>query len=411
MRKHKGSKKHFSLRQRNYIEVAILRHESVNKIATDLGFSRQSIYREIKTNSYLKKRKSNDIETFRVFKNKPTPTCPKLMRFPFVCNTCKKKQGCSIVKRYYHADYAHDFARRTLKNTRKGTRLTHEERRALDHFLIPLMQKGQSLHHIYVSNPGHFKVTQRTLRNLINRGELTIRNYHLPMTIRFAPKKKYRPVKPHARLPEVLLNRTYDDFLDQYTENMHFVQVDSVIGKQQDKMTILTIFFPKFSFMFGYLCHPKGAESVNMHLANLREKLGHELWQKAFPVIVSDRGFEFNRLHLLETDMDPATGEVKELTKTFFANPYASHQRAEIESNHRLIRRFIPKGKSFEFLTQEKLDLMFSHINSLIRENQGNKTAYELALSYFGQNFLDQINIKYIEPENVVLKPHLFDTK
>ncbi|HZJ89433.1 MAG TPA: IS30 family transposase, partial [Bacilli bacterium] len=106
--------------------------------------------------------------------------------------------------------------------------------------------------------------------------------------------------------------------------------------------------------------------------------------------------------------VDTETGEVKELTKTFYADPYPSHQRAKIESNHRLIRRFIPKGKSFENLTQEMLDLMFSHINSLIRENQGNKTAYELALNFFGQDFLDLLNIKYIKPENVVLKPDLF---
>ena len=208
MRKHKGSKKHFSLRQRNYLEVAILRHESVIKIANYLGFSRQSIYREIKINSYIKNRKYHDLETAKIFNNKLTPTCPKLMRFPFVCNTCEKKQSCSMAKRYYHADYADDYARRKLRNKRKGTRLTHEQRRELDHFLLPLMQKGQSLHHIYVSNPCRFTVTERTLRNLINRGELSIRNYHLPMTVRFAPKKKYRPQKPHVRLPEVLLNRT-----------------------------------------------------------------------------------------------------------------------------------------------------------------------------------------------------------
>ncbi len=411
MRKHKGSRKHFSLRQRNYLEVAIIRHESVNKIANDLGFSRQSIYREVKTNSYVKKRAADSLEITKIFKNKPSPPCSKLSRFPFVCNACKHKQGCSVLKRYYHADHAHEHARRTLRNRRTGTRLTHEQRRELDHFLLPLMQNGQSLHHIYVSNPGYFKVTQRTIRNLINRGELSIRNYHLPMTVRFSPKKKYLPEKPHVRLPEVLLYRTYEDFIDIYEQNMHFVQVDSVIGKQRDKKAILTIFFPKFSFMFGFICNPKGVDSVNTNLTNLREKLGYELWKKAFPIIVSDRGAEFNQLHLLETAVEQETGEIIELTKTFFADPYASHQRAEIESNHRLIRRVIPKGKTFENLTQNDLDLMFSHINSLIREKQGDKTAYELTKACFGQHFLNLLNISYVQPQNVVLKPHILNNK
>ena len=52
---------------------------------------------------------------------------------------------------------------------------------------------------------------------------------------------------------------------------------------------------------------------------------------------------------------------------------------------------------------------MFSHINGLIREKQGNRTGYELAKEYLGQDFLDAINIKYIAPDEVILKPHLFD--
>ncbi len=405
MKKHKGSNKHFSLRQRNYIEVAINNRQGVTEIARFLGFSRQSIYREVKTNSFIKKGR------LKQFKNKGELFCESLLKFPFVCNVCKERRSCPYLHCYYNAEVAHERSRKVLKESRRGTRLTHEELHALDLFLLPRMQKGQSLHHIYVSNPGYFKVTQRTLRNLINRGELIIRNYHLPMTVRFSPKKIYQRNRSRSRIPEVLLGRTYEDFLDTYKEGMHYVQVDSVIGKQRDKKAILTVFFPKFSFMFGFLCSNRGFESVNQHLLDLRAKLGYVLRQKAFPIIVSDRGTEFDRIHLLESAVDPTTGEVKQFAKTFFADPYASHQRAEIESNHRLIRRVIPKGKTFDNLTQDNLDLMFSNINALIREKQGNKTAYELTRDYFGQEFLDLINVHHVEPENVVLKPHLFDNK
>ncbi|NLB48964.1 MAG: hypothetical protein GX813_03910 [Erysipelotrichia bacterium] len=53
---------------------------------------------------------------------------------------------------------------------------------------------------------------------------------------------------------------------------------------------------------------------------------------------------------------------------------------------------------------------MFSHINGLIRAKQNNKTGYELAKAYLGESFLTAMNIRYIPPEDVTLKPSLFNT-
>ena len=93
----------------------------------------------------------------------------------------------------------------------------------------------------------------------------------------------------------------------------------------------------------------------------------------------------------------------------FYADPYTSNQRAELESNHRFIRRLLPKKTSFEFLTQEHLDLLFSHINGMIRPNQNNKTGYELAKAYLGLEFLNAINISYVAPNDVMFNPRLFN--
>ncbi len=400
MQKQSGSRKHLTMRQRNYIEVSILQGRSIMQMARYLRFSRQSIYHELHGNAYIKR------TTKHLGMADAEPICVRLTKYPFVCNVCPYKQTCRRVKRYYHADVAHSLAKHRLVDRRKGTRLSKGQLLAIDETLTPLIKKGQSLHHIYKTNPGTFPVCERTLRNLINRQVLTVRNIDLPYTVRFKVKKVYKPPQPlQTRMPEVLLGRTYEDFSDTITFGDHYVQLDSVIGKQTDTTAILTIFFPTLSFMFGFLCRPRGWLSVNNHLLQLRTKLGPALWHKAFPVLLCDRGSEFDRLYLLEHDL--IAGNTTQLSKVFYADAYNASQRAAIESNHRLIRRIIPKGRSINDLHQWDLDLIFSHINGLVRKQQANKTGYELAKASFGEAFLQAINISYIAPHDVNLKPDL----
>ena len=91
----------------------------------------------------------------------------------------------------------------------------------------------------------------------------------------------------------------------------------------------------------------------------------------------------------------------------FFTNPYRSTDKASCERNHEFIRYVIPKGKSLDFLTQEKVELLFSHINSYVRESNKNKTPYDLMVERFGKEFMDIIGIKRIKPSDVCLKPSL----
>lgn len=401
MQKKKDSRKHFTFRQRLYIEVGLIRGTSIQEMANHLRFSRQSIYREIINNSFLKQtRQLNIIRT--------DVTCEQLLKYPFVCNECKKKQYCTKVKRYYHAEQAHEKATLRLSKSRSGTRLTKGEILVLEEALEKGLNNGLSLHHIMTANKEKFTLCERSVRNLINRGELKFRNIDLPMTVRFNKPIKQYNYRKNTHMPEVLLGRTYADFRDYVSYGNHYAQIDSVIGKQSDKKTIITIMFPTISFIFGFLSTEKGWLSVNNGLLDIASKLGLPLFSKVFPVILSDRGIEFNRLYLLENFVDD-NGLVDEVTKVFYCDPYTSNQRAELESNHRLIRRILPKKTSFEFLTQEHLDLMFSHINGLIRPNQNDKTGYELAKAYLGLDFLNAINISYVAPNDVILNRSLFN--
>ena len=52
----------------------------------------------------------------------------------------------------------------------------------------------------------------------------------------------------------------------------------------------------------------------------------------------------------------------------FFANPYASYERGSIDNLNGLIRQYIPKGKGFETIEQNELDLIENKLNNRPRK-------------------------------------------
>ena len=78
---------------------------------------------------------------------------------------------------------------------------------------------------------------------------------------------------------------------------------------------------------------------------------------------MTDNGSEFSNPRAIEYD---ASGQQR--TRPFYCDPSSPFQKPEIERNHELVRMVLPKGKSFDDLTQGDVDLLAYHINSLIRE-------------------------------------------
>lgn len=77
------------------------------------------------------------------------------------------------------------------------------------------------------------------------------------------------------------------------------------------------------------------------------------------------------------------------------------------ERSHEFVRYVIPKGFSLDSLTQRKVGLLFSHINSYVRGSNQNKTPYDLMAGRFGAEFMEIIGIKRVKAADVCLKPSL----
>jgi len=63
--------------------------------------------------------------------------------------------------------------------------------------------------------------------------------------------------------------------------------------------------------------------------------------------------------------------------------------------------------KHFDGLTHAKVETLFSHINSYVRESNENRTPYDLMAGRFGEGFMEAIGVKRIPAKDVLLKPSL----
>ena len=323
--------------------------------------------------------------------------CERWKSWPYCCNGCPEAQFCSDRKRYYDCVDADALSVRKRHEPRVYKGISDEEIAKMDSIVSEGVLKGQSLHHIHESDDALKAICcERTVRRYVYAGYLSVKAHQLPRYVRFSHKYDHSERKPVnvARM----LGRTYSDyrrFVESHPE-ANLWQYDSVEGKAADRKAILTITYPEFRFQFGYLISKGNAQSVLRKLKALSKLLGAD-YADAFECNLSDNGPEFARFH-----------EIEEWgVRAFFTNPYRSTDKASCERNHELIRYVIPKGRSLDGLTQAKVELLFSHINSYVRGSNENRTPYELMLARFGEGFMEAIGVKRIPAKEVLLKPSL----
>ena len=71
------------------------------------------------------------------------------------------------------------------------------------------------------------------------------------------------------------------------------------------------------------------------------------------------------------------------------------------------MREILPKGVSFDGLTQEKAHLALSHVNAYVRLSQSDRTPYDVFEFLHGKGTSEKLHIAKIDPREVVLKPKL----
>ena len=326
--------------------------------------------------------------------------CIKLQKPPYVCNGCKERNGCKLRRHLYDAKFAQTEYETVRSESRQGFATTPTELKRIDDVIAPLVKQGQSIHQICANNTDLIMLDERTIYNYIDAGLLSVGNLDLPRKARYKARKKKKPLRVDKQCH---LGRTYDDFLEYTAANpdIPVVEMDSVEGRKGGKV-LLTLFFRNCNLMIAYIRDTNTARSVTEIFQELYESLGRETFCRLFPIILTDRGSEFTDPVSLECD---EWGEVR--TRVFYCDPQRPDQKGGAEVTHEFIRRILPKGTSFNDLTQDDITLMMSHINSYTRKKLNNRSAHQLFSFFYGENILDVLNIRKVPANDINLTPRL----
>lgn len=408
---------HLTEENRNDIEFYITEGFSFSKISKIIEKDRTTIAKEIKRYR-IKKVPNNKARSiprnFCIHKhfcgNKYCDStkscykesiCSKLLKPPYVCNSCDSKKHCRMIKYYYYSNSAHKSYLYSLRESRIGINITEDEIAIIDKQISPLLvDQKQPINHIYSYKKDILPFSKTTFYSYINKNVFSFRNIDLPRKVKLKPRKS-NPV-PTFKVDKLCRhNRTYEDYQKYITShpNANIVQMDTVEGIKGGKV-FLTLLFVKTNLMFIFLLDNKDTECVSNCFANIKKSIGVSNFLKYFEVILTDNGSEFSNPTSIEVDFE--TGEI--LSNLFYCDPGKSWQKGNIEKNHEYIRYVLPKGSSFDELTQKDVTLLANHINSTCRVSLNGKSPYDLSTHI---DFLENLNLFKIPPSLVNLSKNL----
>ena len=173
------------------------------------------------------------------------------------------------------------------------------------------------------------------------------------MKVRLCPKKK------RIRLNKRILGRSIAERPAEVEERKEFGhwEIDTVIGKKSKDSVLLTITERKTRKEIILKIASKESAAVSSAISGLRKDFG-DLFSNVFKTITSDNGTEFS---------DLVSSVDNEKTEIYFAHPYTSSERGTNERHNGLIRRFIPKGKAMDSVSEKTIVYVMDWCNQLPR--------------------------------------------
>ncbi|MFC5631262.1 MULTISPECIES: IS30 family transposase [Streptococcus] len=383
--------KHLTLSDRNNIQLGLERGETFKAIGQTILKDPTTVSKEVKRNRQVHSATSDGLP------------CPLLYKDPFIYNECPKRRlNCGYKKIFYLAKQAQIQYEQILLEAREGTSLNSQTFWEMDKVISDGVKRGQHIYHILKTH--HLDVSSSTVYRHIRKGYLSIAPIDLARAVKFKPRRKSTlPAIPK----EAKKGRSYDDFQQYLTHNQltSWLEMDTVMGRIGGKV-LLTFTVSFCNFIFARLLDNKTALEVAKHFYVIKNTLyeADRDFFEVFPVILTDNGGEFAKVDDIEMDI---RGELK----LFFCDPNRSDQKGRIEKNHTLIRDILPKGTSFDHLTQDDINLVCSHVNSVKRAALNGKSAYELFTFTYDEELANLLGVSLIPAEDVCQSPKLLQHK
>ena len=212
-----------------------------------------------------------------------------------------------------------------------------------------------------------------TLYSWIDRRFLKVKNINLLF------KCRLKPSKTHPKDRKRIFGTSIDErpeSIDNREDFGHW-EGDSVVGAKGES-SVLTFVERRTNHAVVLKTNGKTAGATYAALLKLKAKLG-ESFNKVFKSITFDNGSEFASFDALRS-----LG-----IKVYYAHPYSAWERGQNENFNGMLRRFVPKGADFSFLSQDDLDRITFSLNALPRKKFG----YSSALDLFNRSLSDIMSL------------------
>lgn len=324
--------------ERQQLEALAKAGHSVQEIAAQLGFCRQTIYNELKLGAVqvIKEIYGYDQDVIEYSAQKAN----QLHAY------AQGNKGAALKIGNHHA-----YAQR-LEDLIRGIQAdgTIDRRRRYS----PAAALAQARREGYPVT-----VCTATLYSYISKGVFR----HLTRRDLWAPRRRraYRPVQrvAHPKLPSI---EDRPQTINDRTEPGHW-EMDLVIGKTKSRAVLLTMTERQSRREIIIKLPDKSKNSVIKALAQIKEPIR---------TITTDNGPEF-------LDYDQIRATLPGLQKVYYCHSYASWEKGTNERHNRMIRQWYPKGTDFGQITQEELDDLADFMNNYPRRVLGWRSPAEVA--------------------------------
>jgi len=209
--------------------------------------------------------------------------------------------------------------------------------------------------------PGQ-EFSTKTFYNWIDDGLVKVKNIDLLLKVRRKPNK---PRKERKKI----LGKSIDErpaSVETREEFGHW-EGDGIIGKDR-KGQLITLVERKLGVGLLFNAGDRSSQRIVEIIDSLQQEYGNH-FSEIFKTLTFDNGSEFANAAAMERD---------NRTSIYYAHPYSSFERGTNENWNGIVRRFIPKGRSFDDLTTDDIQRINHYINTLPRKRFGYKSPLDL---------------------------------
>jgi IS30 family transposase len=205
-------------------------------------------------------------------------------------------------------------------------------------------------------------ISTKTFYNWIDEGLVRVKNIDLLLKVRRKPKSRRRERKK-------VLGKSIEErpaAVEGREEFGHW-EGDGIVGKGKQGQ-LITLVERKLGIGLLFNARDRDSRQIVEIMNQLEQEYGSH-FSTIFKTVTFDNGTEFS---------DSAAIEKDNRTQVYYAHPYSSFERGTNENFNGIVRRFIPKGSSFDDLTDLDLLRISHYINTLPRKRFGYRTPLDL---------------------------------